>query len=323
MRAALASRRVRHQNYRMSHARELDWLEKSVGVLSPTGRTLIWVSGDDAHEWLQGQITNECEGAGPGDSVYGFILTLKGRVMADAWAFFEDEGVWLDVPGGAVDALIERLDRYIIMEDVDLEHRPSTRILLAQGPRSAKVMSEGWPCDRLGTGGRAWLVEKAELQAELERASARAVDAGGGRISEEAWRHAHVVRARPRFGVDFGDWTYPQETGLADSAVSFNKGCYIGQETVVMLQNRGKAPKTLWRWKVDDSEPPEPRTPITTGGTEVGYVTSATKADGAVQALGFLKRGHETEQEGFEIAGRSARLIEPVSEGPGVGGAQT
>jgi len=323
MSPALASRGPRHQNCRMSDARELDWLQDAVGILSPADRTLISVSGDDAHEWLQGQITNQCEGAKPGDSVYGFILTLKGRVMADVWAYFQDDGVLLEVPDAVVDALMERLDRYIIMEDVDLEHRPASRILLAQGPRSGDVMSNGWPSDRLGTGGRAWVIDEAELDAKLEHASGRAANAGGGRVSQEAWRHAHVVRGRPLFGVDFGDWTYPQETGLTGAAVSFNKGCYIGQETVVMLQNRGKAPKTLWRWEVDDADPPEPGTPITRRGTEVGQVTSATLAGGAIHALGFLKRGHETEHEGFEILGKSARPIGPVSDGPGLNAAHT
>ncbi len=177
MSPALASRGPRHQNCRMSDARELDWLQDAVGILSPADRTLISVSGDDAHEWLQGQITNQSEGAKPGDSVYGFILTLKDRVMADVWAYFQDDGVLLEVPDAVVDALMERLDRYIIMEDVDLEHRPASRILLAQGPRSGDVMSNGWPSDRLGTGGRAWVIDEAELDAKLEHASGRAVKA--------------------------------------------------------------------------------------------------------------------------------------------------
>ncbi len=303
----------------MLHARELDWLRNSVGVLALADRSVIAISGDDAHEWLQGQITNQCEGARPGASVYGFILSLKGRIMADVWAYFHDGGIWLEVPGGAVDALIERLDRYIIMEDVDLERRPTWRILTAQGPKSDEIASGGWPSNRLGTGGRTWLVEEAEVEAELERASKRAIDAGGGSLGALAWRHAHVVRGRPLFGVDFGDWTYPQETGLTAIAVSFNKGCYVGQETVVMLQNRGKAPKVLWRWEIDDADPPGPETPIVLAGAEVGRVTSAVAADGAIQALGFLKRGHETEREGFEIRGKSARPKGPVAEGPGVG----
>jgi folate-binding protein YgfZ len=300
----------------MAHAHELEWLRSSVGVYSPPDRTLISIGGDDAHAWLQGQLTNQCEDVKPGESVYGFILSLKGRVMADAWAYFHEGGVWLEVPEAGVDALMQRLDRYIIMEDVDLEHQRDLRVVTAQGPRSEEVVAGAWPSDRLGAGGLAWLVDQADLAAELERASERAAAVGGGRMSEEAWRAVHVALGRPRFGVDFGDWTYPQETGLTAAAVSFNKGCYIGQETVVMLQNRGKAPKLLWRWSVEGSASLGPKTPITRGGAEVGEVTSSTVVDGATRALGFLKRGQEMEQEGFEIAGRSARPIGPVSADP-------
>jgi folate-binding protein YgfZ len=302
----------------MLYARELDWLESSVGVLAPTDRAIVSVSGEDAYEWLQGQITNQCEGTKPGDSVYAFVLTLKGRVLADVWALFHDDGIWLDAPASQIEALLERLDRYVIMEDVDLEHRADLRLLVAQGPRAGDAAPGGWAANKLGTGGRQWVVPEAELDAELERTTSRAADLGGGRIGEEAWRHAHVVRGRPRFGVDFGDWTYPQESGLTSLAVSFNKGCYIGQETVVMLENRGKAPKVLWRWAIAGDEEPPPSTAITKDGAVVGEVTSAAPAKDGIVALGFLKRGHEPENQAFEISGQTAHAIGPVSEGPAV-----
>ena len=134
----------------MPHARELDWLQHSVGVLELSDRTIITVSGDDATEWLQGQVTNQIEGVSPGSSVYGFILTLKGRVMADVWALIREDEIWLDVPLAGVDELMARLDRYVIMEDVDLAHRDDLRVIAAQGPRADDVAEGGRPVDRLG-----------------------------------------------------------------------------------------------------------------------------------------------------------------------------
>jgi folate-binding Fe-S cluster repair protein YgfZ len=136
----------------MAHARELRWLQHSVGVLSLGDRAIISVSGDDAREWLQGQLTNQFEGVEPGDSLYAFVLTLKGRVLADVYALVREDDVWLDVPANAVDALLERFDRYIIMEDVDLDYRDDLRVITAQGPRAGEVAEEGWPADRLGVG---------------------------------------------------------------------------------------------------------------------------------------------------------------------------
>ncbi|MFW2389268.1 MAG: hypothetical protein ACN4G0_13080, partial [Polyangiales bacterium] len=107
----------------MTQADELERLEKTVGVIALDERAIISVSGDDAHEWLQGQVTNQIEGVEPGSSEYAFVLTLKGRILGDVYVLVRDEEIWLDVPAGQVAALLERFDRYIIMEDVDLEHR--------------------------------------------------------------------------------------------------------------------------------------------------------------------------------------------------------
>ena len=308
----------------MAHARELKWLQHSVGVLSLSDRAIISVSGDDALDWLQGQLTNQLEGVAPGDSVYGFVLTLKGRTLADVYALVRDDEVWLDVPVEQVAALIERFDRYIIMEDVDLEVREDLCVITAQGPDAKELSEGGWPADRLGVGGRQWVVPRAELDSELERLTARSRDFEGGWVSGQAWHHAHVVRGRPRFGVDFGEWTYPQESGLNPIAVSFNKGCYIGQETVVMLENRGRAPKILWRWALEAHEPPDAKASIALAGAVVGEITSAAQDDDGVTALGFLKRGYEANaSEGFTVEGARARAIGPVEESPGVCGSPT
>ncbi len=303
----------------MAHARELKWLQRSVGVLSLSDRAIISVSGDDAREWLQGQLTNQLEGVEPGGSLYAFVLTLKGRILADVYALVREDDVWLDVPAAQVSALLERLDRYIIMEDVDLEVREDLHLIAAQGPSASQVAEGGWPADRLGVGGRQWVVPSDELESELERLTVRSRELGGGWLSDQAWNHAHVVRGRPRFGVDFGEQTYPQESGLSPVAVSFNKGCYIGQETVVMLENRGKPPKVLWRWTVESTEPPEAKAPILLAGTVVGEITSAVPGRDGVSAMGFLKRGHQAEgPEGFTIGGAPAQAIGPVEEGPAV-----
>lgn len=299
----------------MSIEQQLDWLTTSVGVFDLPDRALIEVSGDDAAEWLQGQLSNQCEGRGAGDSVYGFILTLKGRVLVDAWALFEADRIWLDVPADRVDAVLERLDRYIIMEDVDLAAQPELGLATALGPRADELADGGWPADRFGTGGRVWVVPKGDREPTLAQLAASAEARGGGTLDEEGWAAAHVVHGRPRFGLDFGDWTYPQETGLTPVAVSFKKGCYVGQETVVMLQNRGKAPKVLWRWKSGHNELPPAKTPIVREGAEVGEVTSATSYANGLLALGFLKRGHEAEGQGFEVLGRPIEAIQSVSDG--------
>ncbi|MEM7138928.1 MAG: hypothetical protein AAF500_20295 [Myxococcota bacterium] len=301
----------------MSADQAIDWCTRSVAIRQLADRAILEVGGDDAATWLQGQVTNQLEGATPGDAVYGFVLTLKGRVLADVWVLARDEGFWLEVPAAQVQALLERLDRYIIMEDVDLAHRVDLRVIAGLGPLASQVRPEGWPADRLGTGGRVWVVPEADEADAWAEATQAAAALQGGNISDDAWASAHIQLGRPRFGTDFGEDTYPQETGLTANAVSFNKGCYIGQETVVMLQNRGKAPKTLWRWSIDGDEAPEPGATITRGDATAGTVTSATRAGGHTLALGYLKRGHEPTKDGpWALGGLPASLLGPVGGAP-------
>jgi folate-binding protein YgfZ len=297
----------------MSFARELQWIKRSVGIRACPERAIISVRGDDAREWLQGQVTNQTEDAALGSAVYAFILTLKGRVLADTWVLFGEEDIWLDVPAEQVSAVIERLDRYIIMEDVDLASRRDLAVLVAEGPRANELCEHGWPTSRLGVDGCTRIISQDELEPELARMTARAQELGGGALADEAWDALHVLMGRPRFAVDFGDWTYPQETGLTPIAVSFNKGCYIGQETVVMLQNRGKAPKALWRWTIETDQTPPARAPIRRGGQDVGHITSAVAERGRVRALGFVKRGQEDKLEGLDVLGATAVADGPVS----------
>lgn len=303
----------------MAHETELEWLRQTVGVRALPERTIVTVRGDDAFTWLQGQVTNQIEGLEPGQSAYGFILTLKGRIMADAWIVRRPDEVWLEVPAANLDALLARLDRYIIMEDVDLVVRPELHVLTALGPRAAELAGhDGWPSDRLGTGGRSWAVAEEALDSEWRRSVDEARTLGGGPLDEQTWADAHVVLGRPRFGVDFGDWTYPQESGLGPLAVSFTKGCYIGQETVVMLENRGKAPKMLWRWALEEPRPPKAKTPIERDGVVVGEVTSSASVGDRAVALGFVKRGHEVDaQSEVVIDGVPAHPLGAVEEGLG------
>jgi len=304
----------------MDQGREHEWLTQSAGIVDLGDRAIISVGGDDARDWIQGQVTNQVEGLPAGGSVYAFVLTLKGRTLADVFVLIGDDEIWLDVPKVQIDALLARLDRYIIMEDVDLEHRPDLGLIAAVGPLAGEVGQGGWPADRLGVGGRQWVVSMDALSSERDRLVARGRELGGGLVGEKAWRRAHVLLGRPLFGIDFGDWTYPQETGLNEIAVSFKKGCYIGQETVVMLENRGKAPKVLWRWAIEGREPPAAKTPILRGETVVGEISSAVSEGDGCLALGFLKRGHEGHgSEGFSVAGRAARALGPVAGGPGSG----
>lgn len=241
---------------------------------------VLRVHGDDARTWLQGQVT--CDVLLGGPSVHGLVLSATGHVITDVWVLDrsrpgETPELWLRMPSRAFDAAVKRLDRFIVMEDVELEPT-ELRVIhtLVEPTREAhatpRIVTQGWDL----------VVSDAEATlAELERE-------GFVRGDDALYERLRIAAGKPRLGADFGEHTLPQEAGLK-SAVSFTKGCYFGQEPVVMLEHRGKPPKRLVRIAPLASSlgPVIVGAPVTDSeGREVGTVTSATPD----AALALVKR---------------------------------
>jgi folate-binding protein YgfZ len=301
-------------------------LEHRAGLLELPDQSLLRVQGDDARSWLNGQITADVRHTAPGDAVYGLVLSLKGKIMADLWVLDEGpdgdaERFALVVPAGRRHELLEYLDRFIIMEDVELEESPEA-ILTVQGPRAQAVVravqAPAFPCDRLGVGGYD-VVAAPDERASIYEALASAVVAEGGlEVSASAFELARLRAARGRYGVDFGDHTLPQEAGLKRRAVAFDKGCYQGQEPVIMLEHRGKPPKRLVRLAVEGDCAPPPGSELESAeGRPAGTITSAAvdpDASGGptVLALALVRRAFVAEGARFTVGGRPAALRDVV-----------
>lgn len=268
---------------------EARWLEESVGVRALEDRLVVAVRGDDARTWLNGQLTNDVKLLSASRSVFGLILTTKGRILADATAHEHEGAVFVDLPRAAWPAVSVHLEKYIIMEDVTLAPMPELTVVTAQGPKAGELVPAAGAHDRLGHGGRDLLVHASTLGAELDALAKAATALGGGRVSDAGWELARVRAGVPRFGVDFDEHVYPHEAGLEKTAVSFQKGCYLGQEVVCMLESRGQISRRLTRLDVDGT--------VSVGaalsdaaGNDVGRISSAVSGDGHTLALGMVKR---------------------------------
>ncbi len=296
-------------------------LTDAVGVRTLDGVAILHVEGEDAHEWLNGQITNDVRATRPGSATYALVVNLKGRILTDLWVL--DRGASFDVlvPADLRSSLMKHFDEHIIMEDVVLGAPEGWTVLTAQGPRAEAAVAavEGigdaaFACDRLGTGGRDVVVPREQAVAVMERLAAAAGALGGGVVDEAAWELARLRLGVPRFGADFGEETLPQEAALGARAVSFEKGCYAGQEAIVMLEHRGRPPKRLARITIDRDVPPPARTPLVAeDGSEAGYVTTAVAnpRSGNVLALGYVRRGHAVESTAMTVDGAPA-LVTPI-----------
>jgi folate-binding protein YgfZ len=251
---------------------------------------VIAVEGDDARTWLNGQMTNDLKRLSRDAGVYGLVLTTKGRVLADLFAFEREGALFFSVDRAVWPQLHEQLEKYIIMEDVRLRET-SLRTISLCGERARELELRALPGASVVSHARLGpsldvVVEESALVATCE-ALARAIAPlreGPAEIEDAEWERARIERGVPRFPVDFGERTYPQEAGLKRRALAFDKGCYLGQEVVCMLENRGQVTRSLVRLAIEAGT--AEGAPLRRGEDVVGELTSVSGAHG----LGLVKR---------------------------------
>lgn len=295
----------------MSHAiRDAHRLETAAGVRA-VNDAILRVSGSDARTWLNGQITNDVRHIEPGVAVYALSVDVRGRIVSDLRVLARGEELLVLVPADRRDPLLAHFGEYLVMEDVDLAVAEELRVITVQGPKAGEVTEgrERFASDRLGGGGFDLLVESATADANAEELTERAAALGGGAVGIEGWELRRLRAGTPALGLDFGPDTYPQEAGLKHTAVSFQKGCYLGQEVVCMLENRGQLRRRLVRLEGD--------TDVSAGdelrheGVAVGKITSEIRdpEDGRVRALGYVKRSVAEPGREVEVEGGSGPLL--------------
>jgi tRNA-modifying protein YgfZ len=274
-------------------------LREGAGLVDRTGRGMLLVRGAEAAEYLESQLTNEVEALSPGEGCYAALLDRKGHMQADMRVLrLADDEVWLDTEGVAAERLRRHLDMYRIGRDVAVEVVDDRAIISVLGPGAAEVAGTG----PLGpehahrqrpAGGRAVatdfgldLIVPAHEADAIRRAL---LEAGGVEASEAAAEILRVESGRPRYGAEVTEATIPAEAGINERAVSFTKGCYIGQETVARLHYKGRPNRHLRGLRL--SAPATDGDPIRLGEREVGAVGTAciSPAHGPI-ALAIVRR---------------------------------
>ncbi len=287
-------------------------LREEAGRLPQPDVRVIAVSGSEAAEFLQGQLTNDIEALGEGEGCYAALLDRKGRMRSDMVALRTADEVLLLVPAGPAPEVERHLSMYKIGRDAEVTAREDLGVLSLLGPRTPELLG-GTPLGsehsnrlvRVGaTEARAaTTLAGADLiagAAELEAIAAELEREGAVEVGTEAAEILRVEAGRPAFGAEMGNETIPQEAGINERAVSFDKGCYVGQETVARLHYKGKPNRHLRRLRAE--VPLEGGTAVRLGERELGTIGTAvlSPADGW-QALAILRReaepGAEVETE--------------------------
>lgn len=266
-------------------------LTTACGLLDRSERGKLALTGAEAKTFLAGQVTNDVEALEPGTGCYAAFLTHKGKMEGDLRILdlVEPAGeLFLDTERVALQALFDRIRRYKIGFDAELHKRTLERGLLSLlGPRARDVAgadAAGLPAEEHANrptriGGRAATLVATDGgvdvicdSADTDAVTAALVEAGAHPVSEEAAEVVRVERGRPRYGVDLDESVIPQEAGLNERAVSFSKGCYVGQETVARLHYKGKPNRHLRGLRL--TAPVPSGAPLALGDRQVGRVGS-------------------------------------------------
>ena len=271
---------------------------------SDTGKLAL--TGPQAAELLAGQVTNDVEGLAPGTGCYAALLTNKGKMLADLRVLALEDELLVLTPRPTLQVVFDTLRRAAIGWDAELHKRTLQQGLLslvgpdARAVAGAQDLPDAEHANRAARlAGAAVVLVATDVGVDVLCAAedvatvAQALrDAGAEAATEQEAEVVRVERGRPRYGLDLDDSVIPQEAGLNERAVSFTKGCYVGQETVARLHYRGKPNRRLLGLRL--SAPTATGAVVRAGEREVGRLGSVVEspAHGPI-ALALIRREAE------------------------------
>lgn len=265
-------------------------LREGCGVADLSWRGLLEVTGRDRQRFLNAYITCDVKTIAPGQGAYGFFTNPQGRILSDLVLAALEDRFWLLVGPGQEEALASHLQKYILADRVEIHPLAGIVPLALIGPRAGEALGIAEPpapwshvgaavqgsevtvqgSERFGR--PAWILwtPVAEAGALLERLAGNGVRP----VGFEALETLRVEAGIARFGRDFGPDNFPQETGAEEAAVSYTKGCYLGQEVVARIHYRGGVQKGLRGVVFDTEAAVAPGTELFHEGRPAGTVTT-------------------------------------------------
>jgi folate-binding protein YgfZ len=294
-------------------------LTESAMIIDLSFRGRLCILGADRVKFLNGQVTNNVKDLRTGEGCYAALVSAKGKIQSDLHIYILENEILADFEPGMTDIVKQRLEKYIIAEDAQVadvsEHYGLWSV---QGPKAAELIKKlPWPLivpekskamtkidepgmgeiylikhPRTQTAGFDLFVPNAAMQIVGE-----ALRKTNGRFGGwQALETARIEAGIPRYGADMDETNLASEV-LDAEAISYSKGCYIGQEVIARIRTYGQVAKALRRLRLPDNlpSPPVKGDKLFLGEKEVGSVTSAT----AHVALGYVRR--EANQPGTEL----------------------
>ncbi len=319
-------------------AAECRAVRHQVGLLDGRNRRLLSLVGGDRTTFLQGMISNDVAQLAAGRGTYAALLTVQGKLVCDLYVYVLDDRVLLDVPSARQDAVRAALERYIIADDVEFEDLDIEPLLALEGPRAAALLAEvaqarvddllqyahreivlygqRLRCVAVAqTGERGFrLCGNPHAVADLWQ---RLTAAGATPVGLDALDVLRLEAGIPWYGPDMDEDTLVMEIGI-EEALSFSKGCYLGQEVVERVAARGHVNRKLCGLDVASSTLPPAGTTLSRDGEEVGAITSAAWSPvlGRIIALGYVHRSAFTPATELKARVGAEEISVTVTERP-------
>ncbi len=283
----------------------------NAGVLPLDGRIIVRVTGDDRASFFHGMCTADVNGARPGAILPTLFLTEHAHVIAEAFIWVTPDALILDIDAEAWERTRAHLEKLLVADDVEFEDAADLAVIDVEGPSALDVTGAPfatWSFNVVGEalvgnlpryGGPAASVIARRDSIDSTIAAIIAKAPGSRRIDAAMLEMIRIENGVARVGVDTADKTIALEARL-NRAISFNKGCYLGQETIERATARGGLKKRMFGLKFRNEGLPAAGAVLTLAGKEVGRVTSAVHSP-RFGAIGLAILHHSAWTPGTEL----------------------
>lgn len=281
-------------------------------------RLIVRVTGDDRVSFLHGMCSADIKGLKPGSLTPGLFLTEHAHVIADFFAYETGDGaILLEIDRDVWPRTRAHLERFLVADDVELDEADDLAVLDLEGPQSLEILKTVWGgaaemparfrhitvdvfrianLPRNGGPASTVIAPRPRLTSLIENLRAQGV----GDVSLQTLEIIRIEHGTARVGIDATEKTIALEARL-EPAISFSKGCYVGQETVERATARGNLKKRMWGLRIDGSRIPHAGAAILLDGHEVGHLSSVA-ASPVLGTIGLAIVHHSAWSDGARVA---------------------
>ncbi len=305
-------------------------VRKAAGFADISHLGLLTITGKERIPFLNGLLTNDISKVSENAGVHSVLLNIKARVLADLYLYGEEDQLLADTGEASVSKVKEILDRYIITEDVQLHDSGDDLVhITVQGPKSAQALKDiiGLDVqdlkplehktlgpsriiarDRTGQTGYDIILPRDESEAIWQAFLLKGGDLGLRPVGMKALEILRLEAGLPKYSVDVDENTIILEAGYKD-AISFTKGCYMGQEVVARATHIGRVNKQLVKIEIEAKEVPASRSKLSSDGKDAGFLTSAAFSPGLGKIVGLAYANRDFAKEGTRLSLESGSTL--------------